>query len=509
MKKSLSILLVFAGVILLTAQGTHMAVDNLNGIRFADQFPGTDCGARVNAALISLEGPGEVWINQACGALGFGTAVTVSANSQGLRFVTSTNNTTGAYFFTAPINLAGTGDWIIGQPNAMGVANINPIMLQMWNNANLPYMIRVTGQYAVLRDITVDGNYSHNANAGPNILVTSGGTRIDISNVVSGDSNSHGVELDNVASPKVFKLMTYRNQKDGFYCNTGADGFISNSEFEDNQQNGIELDNCPAYRILHDDLGGNSQSKDAVSCGINIYGTHSGGQANWEMVSFSQFGNEYQSDLCINGYNSGNDSVGNTITDNAFIGSTVLIASNTFSEIKLVDGGQNTITGNTFAQNSGSACAISISETANGRAMGNNLSGNAFDQRGPWGTSGVCDTTQNKDSGITAPAQGTSAGMVLVESYSPPVISSGFGSNAKIVRANGTTSFELYVGTGDSATSGVLGMPTASTGWSCQFTDMNTNIVTRETRFTPTTVTVTAASAWTAGDKLLANCAAF
>ena len=90
-----------------------------------------------------------------------------------------------------------------------------------------------------------------------------------------------------------------------------------------------------------------------------------------------------------------------------------------------------------------------------------------------------------------------------------PTISSGFGTSPSIVQQNGTAAFEINVGTGGSATSGVIGLPTAANGWSCTAQDMSTNIVTRETAFTTTTVTLTAASAWTASDKLLVNCAAF
>lgn len=97
----------------------------------------------------------------------------------------------------------------------------------------------------------------------------------------------------------------------------------------------------------------------------------------------------------------------------------------------------------------------------------------------------------------------------LLLSATAPTISSGFGTSPSIVNSNGTAAFEINVGTGGSATSGVIGLPTAAVGWSCQVTDTNTNIVTRETAFTATTVTVTAASAWTASDNLLFNCGAF
>jgi hypothetical protein len=97
----------------------------------------------------------------------------------------------------------------------------------------------------------------------------------------------------------------------------------------------------------------------------------------------------------------------------------------------------------------------------------------------------------------------------LLLSQTAPTISSGFGTSPSIVQQNGTAAFEVNVGTGGVATSGVIGLPTAANGWSCTAQDMNSNIVTRETAFTTTTVTFTAASAWTASDKLLVNCGAF
>lgn len=98
----------------------------------------------------------------------------------------------------------------------------------------------------------------------------------------------------------------------------------------------------------------------------------------------------------------------------------------------------------------------------------------------------------------------------LLVSSNAPTISSGFGTSPSIVNSNGSLAFEINVGTGGVATSGVLAMnSTAANGWSCQITDMNTNIVTRETAFTATSITLTAASAWTASDKLLINCGAF
>lgn len=98
---------------------------------------------------------------------------------------------------------------------------------------------------------------------------------------------------------------------------------------------------------------------------------------------------------------------------------------------------------------------------------------------------------------------------LLLISPTAPTVSSGFGTSPSIVNSNGSAVFEVNVGTGGVATSGVIGLPTATNGWGCLVQDMNTNIVTRETAFTVSSVTLTAASAWTASDKLIVQCEAF
>lgn len=54
-----------------------------------------------------------------------------------------------------------------------------------------------------------------------------------------------------------------------------------------------------------------------------------------------------------------------------------------------------------------------------------------------------------------------------------PTISSGFGGTPSIVASNGSVAFEVNVGTGASASSGVIGLPTATTGWVCHCQNLN------------------------------------
>jgi hypothetical protein len=95
---------------------------------------------------------------------------------------------------------------------------------------------------------------------------------------------------------------------------------------------------------------------------------------------------------------------------------------------------------------------------------------------------------------------------VVMVSTTAPTISSGFGTSPSIVNSNGTSAFIVNVGTGGAATSGVVGLPAATTGWSCFANDRTNNTVTRQTATTTTSATFTAAAAWAASDILNISC---
>ena len=109
-------------------------------------------------------------------------------------------------------------------------------------------------------------------------------------------------------------------------------------------------------------------------------------------------------------------------------------------------------------------------------------------------------------------------------SFSPtsPTISSGFGTSPSIASNNGTLAFTVNVGTGGTASSGVIGMPTATTGWICSVNNLTgvaanrADQATRQTATSTTSVTVQnqtlstgAALAWTASDVLQLSCTGY
>lgn len=98
-------------------------------------------------------------------------------------------------------------------------------------------------------------------------------------------------------------------------------------------------------------------------------------------------------------------------------------------------------------------------------------------------------------------------------STTAPTISSGFGTSPSIVSSNGSLSFQINVGTGGVATTGVIGLPTATNGWVCTCEDVTTQSTTvARTRQTGLGTTNTCpigdftsadvAGAWVASDKL-------
>ncbi len=111
------------------------------------------------------------------------------------------------------------------------------------------------------------------------------------------------------------------------------------------------------------------------------------------------------------------------------------------------------------------------------------------------------------------------AGNVFASSTAP-TISSGFGTGASVTANNGTVAFRINVGTGGTASTGVIAMPNVVlTGWNCFVTDLTTKSAsvssTKQTESTTTTVTignytdVSAIGPWAASDVLAISCFGF
>jgi len=114
---------------------------------------------------------------------------------------------------------------------------------------------------------------------------------------------------------------------------------------------------------------------------------------------------------------------------------------------------------------------------------------------------------QNANSGVT------------VYSGTAPTISSGFGSSPSIPNSNGTAAFTVNVGSGGTASTGVITMPSATTGWACFVAPNGAPQAAAVTYSAPTsvssvtltnyTLTTGVALAWTANKVLQVSCWAY
>jgi len=105
----------------------------------------------------------------------------------------------------------------------------------------------------------------------------------------------------------------------------------------------------------------------------------------------------------------------------------------------------------------------------------------------------------------------------LLHSSTNPTMGGGFGTGASITPQNGTSVFQIYVGSGGIAGTGNITMPAAPTGWDCFVgrqveNAANTGFYTVATGTTQTNVTVTnynasfVAAAWATDINLRLHC---
>ena len=177
---------------------------------------------------------------------------------------------------------------------------------------------------------------------------------------------------------------------------------------------------------------------------------------------------------------------------------------------------------------------VAVGNSAGGTATGNNTSvgqgagaaltsGTGNIAIGSFAGGTVSTGSNNISLNASPPASGTSnwlnIGSGVMETLAAPTISSGFGTSPSVANGTSSASFTVNVGTGGTATSGVIAFPTAAPhGWNCHAVD-NTDVGTIETEcVTTSTTTATCTSysrtagtalAWSASDILGFTCAAY
>jgi hypothetical protein len=158
--------------------------------------------------------------------------------------------------------------------------------------------VTVTGP-ALLQDLFVDG-----------CIVVDHANRVDMHRVWVQGCAGDGITFLSDPNPngnqsccgKLDHVIAHSNVGAGLKLVNTADVFISNSEFERNQDCGIRLVNSPTSRIISSDFGGN------VICGLLADPT-----SHMTMVSNSQWGNNQGDDLVLQSQN-------NVVSGDEFIG---------------------------------------------------------------------------------------------------------------------------------------------------------------------------------------------
>jgi len=214
---------------------------NINNIRFADQFSGADCGAKINAADSDLGSiAGEIWVNQNCGTA-WTTAVSLGASTAHVLRLIQGN----VYTTSATVTVGENSGIVCGSPGLQFFTLGTPAKfctIKQANAANLVAVIIMNGASSFLQDIVVDGNAANNPTAG--VAVKGQDARFAYFNHVSiQNAKTHGLWMNStaigagggtgccfqVSEDSIFSLNTI----DGVYT-TGASDTISQGQVENN-----------------------------------------------------------------------------------------------------------------------------------------------------------------------------------------------------------------------------------------------------------------------------------
>jgi hypothetical protein len=350
-----------------------------NGVANASLYPGSDCGAKINAADSAYAGiPIEIDVNHACGTA-WTTLVTLSANHL-LRFVQG-----GTYTTNAGVVLSGQSSSISGQPSAVGgSAGIAPITLKAANGAGLSAVLTLGPGWGTIADnITVDANKANGgtSSSGVAIKVDRSG-RFELRHTTATNAMSHGFWIyssginNESCCGKMDTIFALSNGGSGMLITNTGDLFATNSEFEINTGWGIDGQGAATLRITHSDIGGNTAG------GIRALGT-TAFTSNEMQISNTQFGGNGGHDFLCDGTAIYYSSWGHVLSNNNFVGGGYANRlDNTFDAVHCVDG-QATLVGNVIESSGPNRYKYGFSESnPNFAQIPSSVVGNSFNVGG-------------------------------------------------------------------------------------------------------------------------------
>lgn len=321
------------------------ALAHSQSVLLADKYTGADAGEKISKCIAALPATGGVCdARNLAGEQTSASGFTVGGPSKPVELMLGsvTLLTKGTVHVSAKSS-------IVGMPAAAGIGNDqSPSVIKAADGSHLSVVVQLEGPFAVLQDLTVDGNKKGAPQGNVAILVLNA-NRVEMFRVTAQNAPKYGFEIysDNNESccAKLSKLMAVANGNSGMHIANTADVFISMAEFENNGAHGLELNNSPTTRIEHSDFGGN------LGDGIRIYGSAASHlQSHKQIIVGNQFGNNAQHDINILGFDDQAKkpvSTGNLISSNEFIGSDKRGPG--YDAIHIVNSGSNNVVGNTFS----------------------------------------------------------------------------------------------------------------------------------------------------------------
>lgn len=358
---------------------TGFNLKNSNAIRYADQYAGVDWCAKVTAAQSDLPSTGGVvdarGLNgtQACAS-----GMTIGSSSKPITIIMGTTTLSISAIITVSQMSA-----IQGLP--AGLTNctvLPPSIIKAANSTNLATMINLAGVGAALKELGIDANKSNNSGAGNAILASA--RFVDINHLSIINAKGKGVYVtassNNAAAGHIRSSFVCGADGNGMEIFQTGDWFVEDTQFENNEGIGLNLDCAPAPRVHGGDVGGNGHnSGGAVKPGMRIQCKSGPGFSGiGAIVVGTQFGNNWGNQIEIDGwdpilanYNAYGQSLSG-IYVTAPQGST-----NTVDGIHVTDGFLNKMDAYIW---SGDAAhtqryGIAYTETAGGRAQGDVFSG--------------------------------------------------------------------------------------------------------------------------------------
>lgn len=307
----------------------------------ADRFKGADAGEKITQCIAALPESGGVCdARNLAGVQQSANGFTVGSASKPVQLMLG-----AATLIVAKTIILQARSSITGLPSGSGIAGYQGAsMIKARDATNLSAVVQVEGALAVLQDVTIDGNKAKNSGQGIGLLVNHQG-RADLTRVTVQNAPGDGMVFVSGAKQesccaKLMNVMAIENGQSGLHIENSNDFFIGMSEFENNGRSGVELDGASGIRIEHSDFGGNHGD------GLTLHGTPDI-PANHGIFVGNQFGNNYQADINIVGYNNGQASVGHMIASNEFL-SGIYRSGLKYDAIHIADSGYNVISGNSF-----------------------------------------------------------------------------------------------------------------------------------------------------------------